>query len=125
MSDQKDYLAVFGISERELDDFLGLTAITISFNYDWYMSIESDHKQAFDRAKNMLGKEKVDLIMMYLAFSLSLGLRRGEPTKDHWKKIRRLEITFLRFADTAERLPSEVETMAFVIRHYWAYLSEI
>jgi len=125
MSEKKNFLSDFKVTQAEVDDFLFLLfQNSVSLNYEGYISIENVDKETSKHLKSLHGKEKANLIMMYLAFTLSLELRHGRcPRKSDWKKIRRLEQLFLDRTKTKEMVPPEVMAIAHVIYHYWAYLS--
>ncbi len=126
----KRTLDIFKITEKEVKevlDLLFLNHATISYNQ--YVAIGTKQKKEYKYAIKRLGKVQVELVMMYLAFNLSIEHRRRAIDEIGLSKgtinlrfVWRLEQIFLGLTRTAEHVPPEVLAKAHVIHEYWAYL---
>lgn len=123
----KNILPVFKITQQQVDEVCDLLFLNnAGLTYKTYVAIHADQQAQYDHAVEQLGIVQVELVMMYLAFRISIELRREmmqtRMRKSDWRKVNHLEKIFLDLTRTAEHVPAEVLAKAHVIHQYWAYL---
>lgn len=124
MKDRKDLLGLFGITRKQVDEFLDLAFLDEkNLTYDRLVSLFNPKNDSLLNALNIMDKEDVDLILMYLALKMSIDLRRPQRLKpSDWRKIKALEQAFLELRKTEGHIPPAVLNIGHVIHEYWAYV---
>jgi hypothetical protein len=125
--------SIFQINQLEMDSFWQAMS-TVRINVD---VLHQDHvyRRFKERVRSVtgtsahtqyIGKDRIDLIIMYLTFRTALRLRAEVIRNPHnhgvWKRVRRVEDDFLKLTKEAETVPPDVLTFGFVLHHYWSYL---
>lgn len=131
--EKKSLETIFEIKLLEMDSFWqALSGAGINIDL---LHHEQVYKTFKGRARSVIGtsahtkdigKDSIDLIILYLTLKTALRLRAQVMRNPHnhgaWKRVRNVEKDFLELTEKAERVPPDVLTLGFVIHHYWSYL---